>query len=527
MKKVLSFVLVCLLAVSAFSTLAVADDNFNATGYPIAKEPVTYSALVSQSSNYANDYNEYEVIKYQSELTNIYFEWEYVSATDWATQSNLKLAAGDIPDMIYAALDTTQLQTYGVEGGMFLNFYDYIDEYMPNLKQALADDPGMGQYATMLDGGMYALPRIVWTYTMGTPWVYRGDWLNEYNGGVVPTTVDEFYDALVKVKEAKADVEGFYPIIATPASVENWLFPAFGDAWQVGYADNGDGKVVNNHVSDQWRRFLEYANKLYTEGLLNPEMYTMDTATIKAQIKDGKAFVMGNSQTALTAEYYASGTNETQGLDPLVSQWTDTKKTLQFNAYGYGGRTINADCENPEYLMRFLDMFFQARGTEEANVCGISTWLGTQGEHWDISEDGKYYYRILPEDTFGLIEEDYKNKYIIDSTYCGLVVLDLIPMNNPTQEFWANANITNYYPFMQPNLMHASFKYTDDESSELVGMEGDLNTYISTATAQFITGVTELNDATWQNYVDTVNGMGLERILELKQIGYDRWNGEA
>ena len=59
-------------------SLAEGDENFNSTGYPIANEPVTYTALVRQSSQYADDYNEYEAIQYWTELTNVQFEWEYL-----------------------------------------------------------------------------------------------------------------------------------------------------------------------------------------------------------------------------------------------------------------------------------------------------------------------------------------------------------------------------------------------------------------------------------------------------------------
>ena len=245
MKRILALTLVLTLALGACAGLSLAegDENFNSTGYPIANEPVTYTALVRHSSQYADDYNEYEAIQYWTELTNVQFEWEYLSMTDWDTQINLKLAAGDIPDMIYSPLSTSQLQTYGVEGGMFLDYNEYIDEYMPNFKSSIEENPDLGSFATMLDGGMYALPRTLWTYNIAAPIYYRGDMLEEL-GAEVPTTVDEFYDLLVLAKEHYADVEGFYPFLSQPSYIHNNLFPAFGDAYQVPYGDNGDGKVT-------------------------------------------------------------------------------------------------------------------------------------------------------------------------------------------------------------------------------------------------------------------------------------------
>lgn len=228
------------------------------------------------------------------------------------------------------------------------------------------------------------------------PIYYRGDMLEEL-GAEVPTTVDEFYDLLVLAKEHYADVEGFYPFLSQPSYIHNNLFPAFGDAYQVPYGDNGDGKVTYNYATDQFRRYLEFVHKLYAEGLINPEIFTMDAATINAQVKAGQCFFLGNVGTQLTGEHYASGEVETKILPPLVSEWTDEMKTLAIATLGYAGRTINANTENPEYLLRYLDMFYTEIGEADINVSGVSSWLGTQGVNWDITEDGQCYYRIVPE----------------------------------------------------------------------------------------------------------------------------------
>ena len=66
------------------------------------------------------------------------------------------------------------------------------------------------------------------------------------------------------------------------------------------YGDNGDGKVTYNYATDQFRRYLEFVHKLYAEGLINPEIFTMDAATINAQVKAGQCFFLGNVGTQLT-----------------------------------------------------------------------------------------------------------------------------------------------------------------------------------------------------------------------------------
>lgn len=524
MKRVIT-TLLAIIMVLGMCTVAVADGNFNESGFPIAKEPVTYSTIVSQASHMADDWNDYTALKYWSELTNVNFTFEYINSTDWEQQINLRLIADSIPDFIFSPLSTAQIQTFGVEAGKFLNYNDYM-EYMPNMANAFEKYPDMKAFGTMLDGGIYSLTQMVWTYTMATPIYYRGDMLAELDAAV-PTTVDEFYDLLVAAKEQYSDVEGFYPFISLIDYVHTNLFPAFGDAWQWGYGDNGDGKVSYNTVSDQARYYLEFVAKIYGEGLLDQEMFTMDGGAVNAKVKAGQAFVIGNNGTQLTGEHYASGEIETKVLAPLVSEYTDEQKVYDLAPYSFCGRVISKDCENPEYLLRYFDMFFTEMDEMVEGTCGISSWLGIHGVDWDITEDGENYFRIVPEDTFGLAEEEYKNKYVWGGNYTGLVVLDLFPINNPTQEMKAYESAESYYPYMKYRLMDGNFKYTDDESAELNGMVTDIDTYTKTAIAQFITGSVEINDSTWADFVGTVNSMGLDRVLELKQAGYDRWNGEA
>ncbi|MGI6337672.1 MAG: hypothetical protein ACOXZM_11660 [Eubacteriales bacterium] len=174
--------------------------------------------------------------------------------------------------------------------------------------------------------------------------------------------------------------------------------------------------------------------------------------------------------------------------------------------------------------MRYFDMFFTEIGDAVEGVCGLSSWLGIRGTDWDITENNQNYYRIVPKDTSGLSEEEYKNKFVWGGGYLGLVVLDLFPINNPTQEMKAYESADNYYPYMLNRLYDSAFKYTEEENAELASLNTDISTYVDTATAQFITGVTPIDDASWNTYLNTLKQMQIDRVLELKQIGYDRWN---
>lgn len=498
------------------------DPNFNPTGYPIAKEPVTFSMLASRSPSQADDWNEYTAQKYWSEYTNIYFNYEYISATDWDAQINLKLSANAFPDIIESPLSTETIQTHGVEGGKFFDYGKYYEQYMPNMVKAFEKYPDMKAFGTMLDGGIYQLVDNVWTYTMATPIYYRNDMMKEM-GASVPKTVDEFYELLKQAKEFYSEIDGFYPFISEIGYIHLNIFPAFGEAWQQPFGDKGDGKVSYACISDQWRLYLEFVAKLYRDKLIDQEIFTMDTETIRAKVKGRQCLFIGNLGTTLTKEHYASGEIETKILPPLISQYNDEQKVVNISSLNWCGSVINKKCQSPQYIMRYYDMFYTEIDEAIDGICGVSSWLGIKGVDWDISEDGKNYFRILPEDTFGLSEEDYKNKYVYGGSYKGLVILDKFPINNPTQEMKAYESAENYYPYMKPRLYDGHFKYTEEEAAELASLITDITTYTETATAQFINGTVELNDDNWNKYVSDLKQMNIERVLEIKQIGYNRW----
>ena len=64
--------------------------------------------------------------------------------------------------------------------------------------------------------------------------------------------------------------------------------------------------------------------------------------------------------------------------------------------------------------------------------------------------------------------------------------------------------------------------YTAEEASERATLKTDLETYLNQAKAQFITGEVDV-EAGWDSFVNTVNGMGLERLLQIEQAAYDRY----
>jgi len=63
---------------------------------------------------------------------------------------------------------------------------------------------------------------------------------------------------------------------------------------------------------------------------------------------------------------------------------------------------------------------------------------------------------------------------------------------------------------------------TKEEQKEVNAIEADLESYVEQMEAKFITGVEPLES--WDEYVETIEHMNLERYVEIYQDAYDRWD---
>ena len=68
---------------------------------------------------------------------------------------------------------------------------------------------------------------------------------------------------------------------------------------------------------------------------------------------------------------------------------------------------------------------------------------------------------------------------------------------------------------------------TTEQGEEYTAIINDINNYATEMTLKFITGEVEINDSTWQEYLNAVENMGLERAIEIKQTALDAYLSKA
>ena len=176
--------------------------------YPLVDTPVTVKGVFIGTNS--SDKESRIVWDKVSEITGINIEWEVINPEALATY----LASGDWPDFFHGRLDNSMIYDYGVLGGKLVNYLEYL-EVMPNLVQTMEDYPMAKNGFVLTNGAMYKLPYVDKSVTATKVRPYVDTAVLEKAGVKMPTTVEEFEQALKDLKE-------YYGIVSFIPKLNNY-----------------------------------------------------------------------------------------------------------------------------------------------------------------------------------------------------------------------------------------------------------------------------------------------------------------
>lgn len=493
--------------------------------YPIVKEPITFKVMGRKDSG-APDWSELEVFQRLSEITNINFDFEIYDSSTWSEQKNIALVGGEYGDIILRddTSATTDEDTYGPQG-VFLDLTDLIDQYAPNIKDMLEKNPDVKAAITSMDNKIYGLPYVFHTGTVqGHTGFYSSEWMENVGITEEPRTVEDLYEMLKAFKEQDANGNGDpddeipFTCLGLITTMRDLLIPAFtGVPDGLSFNVDNDGNVVYAPAMDSYKNFLEYAHKLYVEGLLDPEFATQDAQQWQAKVQANLCGVYSGSPTALDP----STTAQQLSLYPLTSETNDTPVAKQ-PIYLYPGRAFITDkCSDPVAAIRLLDMFYATEENAVEGFCGTTLFAGFEGEHWRYTDDTKTAYEwIAPITGFG----DINQSVSVNMELPGLLQFEAAPSGNPLMEMKVSQvqekqkpyyNLTNAYP--------SNVRFTADESERGNVIENDLYNQVVMMTTKFIIGDADIESG-WEDYLVSLEKIGLSELIEIKTTALTRWN---
>lgn len=366
---------------------------------PIVKEgeKITLDIVVRREpDNMAtSDVNTNFLTQYIEQKLNIDLNITQIDPTVLAEQKSLLMTGGDLPDMMFQLFFTeAEIMQYGVDGGMFLNMYDYVsDELTPTFKKVLEDHPEVVNAVVAPDGALYSAPKIGSkaagsSPAIGTPRIFIDTkYMDAVGITEAPQTVDEMLDFLRAVKEldpAQFGVDQIVPYIGKPDAM---LTAAMGWTSSGLAAANKDfdKKEITIPCMDQekFTEFVRIYKQMYDEGLLHPDVFTQESMAVNGQCADR---VGAMSTTPAPYVNVVTGWEEFISASPLTSAVNNTKGVGASPAYNNGLLVISADTEYPELCMRLVDFLYTDKGVA----------YGTYGPA-----------AAIPEDNLGLFEGFY------------------------------------------------------------------------------------------------------------------------
>ncbi|WP_408006952.1 extracellular solute-binding protein [Pseudalkalibacillus sp. A8] len=524
MKKIITLLLTVILVLTGCISKEEASKEpskeveVNKEGFPIVDEEINLTMMAPGTG--LAEWKDMPTLKEYSEKTNINFKYITPPMSDFQTKLNLAFASGDIADIIYAAgssnLTAGMEVDYGKQG-VLVPLEDLIEEHAPNIQKIFEENPEIKKSITTVDGHIYSLPAINMHPTSGWyrgPMWFNGQWLDALGVKELPKTTDELYDLLVRFKTEDPNGNGEadeIPLIDVKMdSTRPWLLGAFGlKEWGI---DEVDGTVRYTPITENYKEYLTYMNKLYEEGLLDSETFSQSDEQKKAK---GQANRLGLFPDYFS--FFTTGESEEEAINnpmfhPLTSSVSDELLFPRSPGINRGAFAITSNNEHPEASIRWIDYFYSKEGREYLND-------GPEGYLWEKGENGARKYLEVPEGFDS--REDYRGTLTPAYGITAPTVTARIEGVELTEfdkfiEDETKAKIDPYAEVPIP-LMYL----TNEEQSTVNTIEVDLQSYVEQMEAKFITGVEPLSN--WDKYVKTIENMNIEQYVQVYQDAYDRW----
>lgn len=490
-------------------------ENFNLTGFPIVNEPIHLKGFGGRAPE-SIPWEDCVIPQMYEKMTNIIIKWELADVENITEVRNIKLASGDLPDLFFQArVPVIDQMTYG-SAGMFVPLNDLVKKYAPNIQYIFDNEPDVRKMWTMPDGKIYSVSGLNASddmlANMPQKWWVKMSYIEKYNDGKLPTTTEELYQFL---KNVKADNPDFTPLSCHRFS---WIRRAFKGSFGLGNRsayihehvswDEKEKSVSLDLTTDRYKEMLKYMNRLYTEGLLDPAIFTQEMASYVANGKEdkyavmhGNPWVFGFKQEEVHDE---NGPNHWYcGVHFEGPFGDDIYSCYMPQSYMPGQFVITNVNKHPEATIRWVDYLL------DGDEGSLFFYSGVEGDGYDIDpvtgkRDGSNYTKEITG-----------KQYSISSSYP--VYYSTLKIRKGSKDYPEPGSpylrgLEELYK-TKPDAIWGEFTYTLEEAEEMSILKADIEGYVQEVEAKLITGEMSFNE--WDTIQNKLKSMGLDRYIEI------------
>lgn len=304
--------------------------------------------------------NQYTLLASSEDLPTILMEYDYDKCAKWALDGYLAELDVEqfkqIAPTYYARMEELEQLTY-----IPLNGTDYF---------VLAERPYYNTGYTYVN------------------WV-RMDWLKQVGYDHIPATRAEYLDAMQKIMDQgiAAHPGGGSMILSGQGADQNYgnrTFPLNEEEW----AMYGDYNIPSLGWAPN-KQLLKFANEDYNLGITDPEYYTIDTETAKANFINGKTYKYGGYISAsmdwLEAFYAENPDAELAVEIQSLTADTEAGTTPAYRTDNPFGMMIGFSSQATEDEIKAAMMYLE--WMRQDDVLFTLQW-GIEGQNYNLDENG-------------------------------------------------------------------------------------------------------------------------------------------
>lgn len=231
------------------------------------------------------------------EATGIDVQLQLAAGGDMENQLSLRLAGGDAPDMFTVSRSTMQQFS---QQGLLLDLTPYLENELAPTAEFIGEE---SLAKGTLGDKVYAIAKLP-TLPYTTYWI-RQDWL-ETLGLEAPQTTEEFLEVARAFTEDDPDGNGqkdTYGLTGAELLAFTPLFGAFG-VGTPGTFYMEDGQLVNSLHDPQMADALGFINGLWTAGVVDPDLFSLDYDAAKEAAFQGRAGIFYSDWANMTKEEF-------------------------------------------------------------------------------------------------------------------------------------------------------------------------------------------------------------------------------
>jgi ABC-type glycerol-3-phosphate transport system substrate-binding protein len=351
------------------------------------------------------------MLKHIKERLNIELVYDWIVNSDqFSAKFGAEIAAGNLPDIMY--LTPTQFDDLAQQGGL-ADLTEIYEKYANDRIKSICDYDGKLLEAVKRNGKLYGLPQGKYPGQQTSQTYYRMDYLRKAGitrADQLPKTIAEFEVLCNKLMKVDFRGDGVVGGPVLPGNMQlsdagladfSPVFHAYGASPNVGFVDDGTGKLTYSGLLPEMEGALKKLREWYAKGYFAKDFASGDVfaahAPVVAEIIAGKyPIIFGswwipnwplnlNKANQSEAEWVIGPTLTVDGTQPPI--FVDRYFLDHVVA-------VSKKCKNPEAIFKMMNLSREL--VDQWNQPGWDARATPE----ELNDKLSYVYLWLPYRTF-------------------------------------------------------------------------------------------------------------------------------